>query len=455
MIKADGPAKVKERLLLNSLRKDALILLAAVFPLVLSTPSFAQVSEDEVQKMEEQEFGLDGGQKAKPRQVQVETPVQTNPLEKPSLPDEQTGAAPEPIRPIEAEEFMIKPLKKSRTGRVILFEDPAENRPRPGKVLLLKSGNDDVLAVRVLKNYPGRFAAKAVLTFKELQLNNEYRALKKLGNKIIALIKEKEERDRRGKNLNENKTDEDLAKEVAPDDNELDRGIPLPKPKGKRPVAPVSAPQTRAPDMPEPLFSKDGEELGSSSGGDALEVGDEDGGYGDLSIREDVPLEPKNHAVSLEYASLRSIDKDKNAASYSGFGARYAYNFWRSPFIKKKTLQDLMSVELGLFYYSITGFASTDDSVTVYPFDATVRYNLLFGDSFSAFGYLGFVKNFVKAADNPSTTTPATTAATDTTVLNTTKASIGIGAMLKIGPSWAIRVEYGTDLFGVGAVLKF
>lgn len=432
MIKADGSAKVKER--------PAGILKMSLFLLVFSLPAFGQVSESDVQRMEEQEFGIESGQSAKP---QAPSPTQVNPLE-PPLDDVQQGAQPEKIKPIEAEEFRVKALRKSRSGRVILFEDPSEGRPRPGRILLIKDNKDDVIAVRVLKNYPGKFAAKTVLKFRDAELNGEYRALRKLGYKIMALIRERERQERK---LEYNQTDEDLAKEVAPDDNELDRGIPLPtKPaKGKKKQAP-EAPEARNKNMPEPLFTKDGEELTS----DAIEVTDEDEPYADLSITENVPLEPKNHAISLEYGSLKSVNKENDPASYSGLGLRYNYNFWRTPFIKKKALQDAFSGELSLFYYSITGFVKTDDTVTVYPVVGTLRYNVFIGETFQTFAYLGFVKNIVsEQPDKDGNLTGGTGP------LQTTKAALGLGAMMKIGPSWALRIEYGTDIFGVGAVLKF
>jgi hypothetical protein len=43
----------------------------------------------------------------------------------------------------------------------------------------------------------------------------------------------------------------------------------------------------------------------------------------------------------------------------------------------------------------------------------------------------------------------------NTAILATTKPALGIGSMIKIGPAWAIRLDFGTDLFGLGAVLKF
>ncbi|MBI3542077.1 MAG: hypothetical protein HY075_02210, partial [Deltaproteobacteria bacterium] len=370
MIKADGPAKVKPAAVL-SLALAALCLLA---PRTLS----ADVSEKEVQNLEQQEFGIESGK------TQKKTPEPPAVGEKPPE-DYQQSAEPEKVRGIEAEEFRVRFIKKSRSGKVLMFDDLLDNRPRPGKVLLIKKDNDDIIAVRVLKNFPKRFAAKVVLPINEVKPEIEYRAIKKLGDKITALIKERE---KRGKDLDAAKTDEDLAKEVSPDDNELDRGIPQPKAK-KKVVSKVSQPEGETgpaspnPNMPPPLFNKEGQEIDNP---DSIEVKDEDEPYADISVQEELPIEARKHAFSLEYASLKSVDKDSNAASYNGIGLRYAFNAWRMPFWHRRNIQDMLTFELGLFYYTISGFATATDSVTVYPLVGTMRYNLMFGDTFTLFG---------------------------------------------------------------------
>ncbi|HRK02917.1 MAG TPA: hypothetical protein PLH57_09660, partial [Oligoflexia bacterium] len=53
--------------------------------------------------------------------------------------------AEEETRPIDAEEFRVQIKKKSTSGRVVLLDDPTENRPKPGKILLLKNGKENVV----------------------------------------------------------------------------------------------------------------------------------------------------------------------------------------------------------------------------------------------------------------------------------------------------------------------
>ncbi|MEW6058401.1 MAG: hypothetical protein AB1540_17505, partial [Bdellovibrionota bacterium] len=307
---------------------------------------------------------------------------------------------------------------------------------------------EDVAAIRVLKNYPGKFAGKIILSFKTPELKQEYRALKKLGYKIMEMIKERE---KRGKDLDFEKTDEDLAKEVAPDDDELDRGIPTsPKGPAKKQEKPkpekldeLDQPSTTRQNAPEPLFDREGNELTPES----IEVRDEEEPFSDLSVQEDLPLEPLRHALTLQYGAMRNVDKDNNPATYSALGLRYAFNFLRMALFQRKNLQDMFTLELGMFYYTISGFSATDDSVTVLPLVGTFRYNLLVGEAFTFFLYTGILKNNVSVS--------AGTLSSNVETLSTTNGVFGGGTLIKIGPHWAGRLEFGTDLFGVGAVLKF
>lgn len=429
MIKVQRAGKVKERLTLNSLRQFLLPLAASLACFFVAAPCFAQSSEKDVQTLEAQEFGIEGGKTKKPKADHAEKPAA-----RPE--DYQQGAEPERVSPIEAEEFRVRLKKKSRSGRVLLFEDSAESRPRPGRILLIKDGNSEIAAVRVLKNYPGRFAGKVVLPFTEPQTDAEYRALKKLGEKIITMIKERE---KRGKDLDAARSDEDLAKEVAPDDNELDRGIPAPKPKTKG--KPEGQPAGES--GPKPLFTREGTEIDAEN----IEISDEEEALADLSVQEDLPLEPYRHAVSLEFGQLNNVDKSNAPTSYSALGFRYAFNFWRAALFRKKSFQDMFTLELGLFYYVINDFLTTGDSVTVYPLVGTFRYTFLIGENLGLFLYAGFMKNNVGQSSGGISS--------NTAILTKSVSALGAGVTLKIGPAWAARLDFGTDLFGIGAVLKF
>ncbi len=337
------------------------------------------------------------------------------------------------VKPIEAEEFSVRTTKKSSSGKVWLFENLANTNIKVGKIILLKQDKEDIAAIRILKNYSGKFAAKVVLPMQPLKADSEYRAIKKLGDKIVALIKERE---KRIEELDKIKTDEDLAQEVSPDDAELDRGIP--KPQENLPDKKDGDDKTKEKPKAEPIFNKDGSEISQES----IELQDEDEIYADIMAQDELPIEPYHHVLSAQYAILQNVDRDNKAASYTGLGGRYAYNVVNKPFFSRRTLQDLFSLEVGLFYYTIVGFQNLNDSVTVMPFIGTARYGLLLGDNFTLFGYAGFIKNNASADF-------------DVSLLSTTNLALGAGTMIKIGPGWAARLDYGNDLFAIGLVLKF
>ncbi|MEW6055880.1 MAG: hypothetical protein AB1540_04625, partial [Bdellovibrionota bacterium] len=133
MIKADGSKKVKERLVLA---------IAAFF---FASAASAEVSEKDVQALEQQEFGIIPPSNSQPTQ---KTPPAAKERKSPSE-DLQPGSRAEQLRPIEAEEFNVRLVKTSSSGRVLLLEDFSENHPRPGKILLLKQDKEDVAAIRV------------------------------------------------------------------------------------------------------------------------------------------------------------------------------------------------------------------------------------------------------------------------------------------------------------------
>lgn len=417
MIKADGSGKVKGRLALSLLRRAAK---DRVFRLLV-TAAFAAA--------------LSAGMALAQGQNSIDT-VDTGPI----TPD-KTTTADDQINPIDAEEFHVRILKQSRSKRVLLFEDTAENKPKSGKILLIKQDKDEIVAVRVLKNYPRKFAAKIVLPFgTQPKVGGDYRALKKIGDKIIEMIKARE---KAISDLDSTKTDEQLAGEVPPDDEELDRGIPMPgaEPAPKKETS--VKPNTTEQEKPQPLWDKDGNELTPES----IEVADEEEPFADLSVREDLPLEPHNHVVSFQYAQITTGAKDNGSKAYDAYGVRYGYNFGRMTFLKKRTLQDMFTAELGLFIIPIASYYQQNDAVTALPAIATLRYNFLIGETLAFFIYGGVEYNFVQQ--------DGTIPTAQIKYLATTAPAVGGGVLLSIGPAWGVRAEFGYNFFGIGGTLKF
>ena len=349
---------------------------------------------------------------------------------------------------IDAQEFKISAKKKSTSGRVVLFDEYTEISPKVGKILLLKESSTEIAAVRVLKVYPEKkFAAKNVLPFQQIELGKEYRALKKVGEKYINLIRERE---RRMDDPDRLKTDDELSKEVSPEDAELDRGIPAPAKKENGPSddETLDQPMTTTPDKakpssPKPLFDGKGNELG---GEEADSLIDDDDYDTDPFSDTFMPLEPHAHAVSFEYASMLNYDATNKPVNYSALGFRYSYILSRYWFLDQKTTQDYLAFEAGLFFYSVAAYQSPEDTVSVLPIHLSLRYNVNLGEYFSPYLYGGFVKNNVTSVSSPYV---------NTSNLNRTVPAFGFGAMFKLGPGWSVRASLGTEGFAAGILLRF
>src|SRR4051812_35215047 len=79
----------------------------------------------------------------------------------------EPAAPAETLPDIEARTFDLRIVRKSKSGRVILFESGREALPKIGRILLLKRGDQPAVVVRVLKIYPdqGAFAAKGLRNY--------------------------------------------------------------------------------------------------------------------------------------------------------------------------------------------------------------------------------------------------------------------------------------------------
>ena len=351
----------------------------------------------------------------------------------PSFPEVDTAPRNHPpvllnpaVKPIEAQEFIVKAVKASRSGKVIMLEDPTGNDPRPGKILLLKSQGEEIVAIRVLKNYPGKFAAKIVLKFKDLALNSEYRALKKISDRIMEQIRKRESLAQEPQ-----LTDDELAKEIDPNDVELDRGIPLPE---KRKKAKTAATPDKSADEIKPQDLE-------------LKEDDLSDNLSDFSQSEDVNIEMHNHILTAQLGLMQNVDSMGDAKFYTSAGVRYGYNFARRLIFDKPTLQDMLTLEGGVFFYKIVGFSQQDDEFTVIPLSATLRYNLLVSESLTFFFYGGIVKNNASSS--------STDASNSLALLSRTRAALGGGLLIRIGPGWSLRADGGTDAIAFGASLRF
>lgn len=394
----------------------------SIVPLLLLLASVAHgASEADVRALEQQESTAWGGSTGDSSNAGDTKDLRDATVSVPNEPATERTLKLDPnIRPIEAEEFKVRVVKKSRSGKVFLIEDLSNNEPRPGKVILLKSGADDVAALRVLKNRDGRFIAKLVRRMGDLQEGTEYRALKKLGEKVVETPAK-----RQAQALDTTIRDDELAKEIDPNDVELDRGIPIPQKKRRTNITKT-------------------DEISLKS----LEITEDDlADYSaDFSQQEDSDLDPYNHALSMQLAFMVNGTADGSTKRYTAVGARYGYTFARRMLFNKPLNQDSFALEGGAFLYKIVGYETLSDELTVMPLLANLRYSVTFNEWFSIFAYAGAVKNFA---------TVDAGAVSSIGNLQRTRPMGGLGFMLKLGPGWYVRGDAGIDMYAFGATLKF
>jgi len=91
-----------------------------------------------------------------------------------------------PLPPIAARTYALKLDRKSRSGNVYLFQDMEEAIPKEGRILLVRQGNENARAFRILKRYPGRqrIAAATIrkYDFGDLKKGFTYTGIEKLGD---------------------------------------------------------------------------------------------------------------------------------------------------------------------------------------------------------------------------------------------------------------------------------
>ncbi len=341
----------------------------------------------------------------------------------------------EPLPDIEARNFPVKVVKRSKSMRTYLFDDMSESKTSPGRILLLRRESEPIMAFRVLKTYPEKkqFAAKRVRTYRDvnqLDVDEPYAALEKVSDiapppptlEDKADLKELEANSPVGGTDPESQDPTKIgsAPDTQPYDPDLDAGT-SPPPSG---AADSEGSRER---------SRDEDEIDSHLG---------------VIVDEVYPLDTDSHWLSAGLGFLRNVDSDGAPSFYIGAGARYALTLGKTLFLRRAHAQDSLAVEGGIYYYKIINFtAGKSDAYNVMPLMGTVRYNILFGENFGIFLYGGIVRNNATIASSGSEEARA--------LLAQTYPAAGGGLLFRVGPSWFARVDLGFDTVGLGLILRF
>lgn len=324
----------------------------------------------------------------------------------------QVSVYAEDLPEIEALAFKVRVVRKTKSGRVYLFDDLSSHKPPQGKLFLIKQSQEPLMAFRVLKSYEdqSQFAAKQVRRYQVpiLERAQEYVAWQKIrdlhagpSNAPVSAEDQSELKELENAASNEN-IDDGLS------DAELARQLE------KTP--------------PEKLNRE--EELTLKQ----------------LEIREYPELDRYSNWLSLQMAMLKNDSANKESTYFTGGGIRYGLTIGKRIFAKE-TSEDSMVIEGSVFYYKVLHYITTTDEYTLAPWGVNLRYNLMWSEIFGFFLYGGFNYNFILASSGETGDGVAQ--------LGGFAPAFGLGLLYTMGPHWQLRFDVGYDLIGIGLVLRY
>ncbi|MEK7689684.1 MAG: hypothetical protein AAB425_01545, partial [Bdellovibrionota bacterium] len=280
----------------------------------------------------------------------------------PPAPPGEEGAAPTPpteegdLPRIEAREFPVTGLKMSQSQRVYLFDYGQDAEPKPGRLLLLSEAGRPIMAFRVIKTYKEKrqFAAKRIRRYRgieTIELNKPFDALEKLSD-IVPPPSMQDQKD-------------------------------LMELEGRKETDTLYDPRVDQLDLP---AGAQGVDVTS------LDDVDENVDFG-LSVQELFQLDHYVQGFGLEAGYYRNTSAGGALTFYRGLGFRYSLTPIHMMFLRRPRLQDSLGIEIGSAVYKKLGYVSgRNDSYTVMPSEAVLRYSFLIGENLSIFLYGGILK---------------------------------------------------------------
>jgi hypothetical protein len=325
---------------------------------------------------------------------------------------------------IEARLYRVKTQTVSRTGSVYLLKRLAASKPPADaqydsipaerKLLVLKTGETNIMALRVLKDLPdsGAIIAKKIREYDDLHvlpMSQEYVAVEKISDLLPPPPTEQDKKD---------------IEEVAPPlayDPELDAGS-------------SPAPNAAAEEEDEKILGR---------------VADDN---------EDHPF--RHHWVSVVgglFSNTPNGYQGLDLQYYLAGGLKYQYDFKERIWYKSGKTYDTLGIEGGLFLYKIVGLNSLGgDSYTVLPINAVLRYTIYPTENFGYSFYGGIEHNAVLVSTPPTGLTSSDSTFQSTiSHLSSTLPALGVGANYRFGPGWYVRADIGIDMLTVGLSLHF
>jgi len=323
---------------------------------------------------------------------------------------------------IDARRFDVKPIQKSTSGKIYLFES-TEVIPKTGNLILIYDHEKPAMAFRVLKNNDAKrqFVGKRVRRYdqtSELVFHQSYSSIEKVANVLP-------------------------SPETEEADESLDSKPPIPEPS----ATPVPSP-TPEPTPPEAQDS----ELDSSSPAaldkiDESQNGEEDEEGNSLEVEETTRIDPFDHILSVGSGYFaNSSNFSGSSILNTGFSVSYAHVLFHDVFIMKKVPQDSLAFEMGALYYRMIRHDGGNDLYTMLPFFGDLLYQLHLSQTFSLNLYAGLQYNYMTSASNPGKSLK---------LLQGPQPNVGLGFFYSIGPQWLVRADVGWDRITGGLSIKW
>ena len=362
---------------------------------------------------------------------------------------------PNALPEIEARSFKLSVVRRSKSGRVYLFDDLDAGNPRVGRILLLREGERPVMAFRMLKSYPDKkqIAAGKIRQyegFPTLEAGRSFAAIEKVSDILPPPPSAQDNADIR-----------ELENSVG--------GAPPPPPGGDSPPPPSDAagppppPEDGTPTPPPGTAPAYDPELDAASGPRPSTTSSMDDSFPEddsapIAVEELKILDPNRQWLTAGFGFLVNNFPDYFLAG----GVSYGLTLKKMVFLKRPYLQDSLALETGLYLYKI--IAEQLDTYTITPAIVTLRYNMQIGEGFSLFAYGGFMTNFLVGSSQGGASD--TDFATNLNALSSFKSdegafpyqptpAVGIGMLFSVGPNWDARFDVGFDHIGAGLVLRF
>ncbi|MBC7398008.1 MAG: outer membrane beta-barrel protein [Bdellovibrionales bacterium] len=379
---------------------------------------------------------------------------------------------------IEAHQFEIIPLEKSKTGRVYRFRTNPNQIPHTGNIVLIQEGKKPIMAFRVLKTVSetGEFIGKRVRrydTVGELKLNERYESAEKLADLVSPPPPENPPEVIESPPLPpppQSVAPQEApplvapAPEVLPPEPPPVVAPPSEAPAADVPPAPIAPPPAEAaPPKALDVEAYDDDLDGSTSPQNlkkgADDYGDDSEGLtearSDFEVDEVSALSPFKNMLGISMGVFRNMANFNltNPTPHNGFSGYYSHQLDHSVFVHGKRPQDSLSLEYGFIYYTRLNANSHNDDYTIFPLRAELRYDLHLSELFSLLAYAGVQYNLILSTQNVSATSPSDVATSHG--FQGFQANVGAGFLYNIGPQWYVRGDLALDRFALGLAVKW